>query len=254
MPPSNSSQPPDNTAGTHLPEACDPEKTSEQHPAVRSYVRREGRLTRAQSQALSSLWPQFGVEYTEQALDLDVLFGRRAPRCLDIGFGNGETLLWLAAQYPHIDYLGVEVHRPGVGRVLHEIQQQGLANIRLVCHDAIKVLRHQLPAQSLAQTLLLFPDPWPKKRHHKRRIVQPPFLQLVASRLSPGGRLHIATDWAEYGEHIAQVIERQSRLQPTDDERELPGPAARPSTKFERRGQALGHRIQDFFLRRDPSS
>lgn len=220
---------------------------------IRSYVRREGRITPSQDRALKELWPHYGIAYRAQPLDLDGAFGRGCPgeRVLEIGFGNGELLARLAAQNPDNDYLGIEVHRPGVGHLLLTIEQQTLTNVRIICHDAVEVLAHQLQDASLDQILLFFPDPWPKKRHHKRRIVQPAFVALLASRLRPGGHLHLATDWENYAEQMLSVMQ-QSRdfrnLSPEGGFSERP--SSRPVTKFERRGRRLGHGVWDLLYRR----
>jgi len=217
------------------------------HRSVRSFVRRAGRLTASQERALATLWPQFGVEYGASPLNLDALFGRRAARVLEIGFGNGETLVEQAAAAPETDFLGVEVHEPGVGHCLIAARKAGLTNLRLICHDAVDVLELQVPAGSLARINLYFPDPWPKKRHHKRRIIQPRFLELCASRLEPGGSLHVATDWAGYAEHIDEVLAASPHFA-CGERREHGGdqPLDRPVTKFERRGLGKGHRIWDW--------
>jgi tRNA (guanine-N7-)-methyltransferase len=208
--------------------------TVARHRAVRSFVRRAGRLTRAQERALAELWPRYGVDYRPDPLDLDALFGRQAPRVLEIGFGNGEALATMAAAAADEDFLGVEVHEPGVGHCLLRLEALGLGNVRLLCHDAIEVLQHQLPPGSLAAVHLFFPDPWPKKRHHKRRIVQPAFVALVAARLQPGGILHVATDWPGYAEQIAGIVAASGRFSLAD-------PASqRPRTRFQARGERLG--------------
>ena len=216
------------------------------HRGVRSFVQRAGRITRAQERALEELWPIWGVEFSPAPLDLDTLFGRKAPRVLEIGIGDGETLLALAAAHPDRDYLGVEVHRPGIGHCLLGIESGGLGNVRLISHDAVEVLEKQLPDASLDEVLLYFPDPWPKKRHHKRRIVQPAFIELLARKLRSGGRFRLATDWAPYAEHMLEVL-RASPLfvnaSPGGDY--VPRPASRPQTKFERRGERLGHEVFD---------
>lgn len=211
---------------------------SASHRPVRSFVLRAGRMTVAQQRALHALWPLYGIDFRAAPLDFDQTFGRQAPRVMEIGFGDGELLAELARQNPGIDFLGVEVHEPGVGHCLLLIEKYGLTNVRIIRHDAIEVLREQIPAGSLQELKLLFPDPWPKKRHHKRRIVQPSFVALVASRLAPGGLFHIATDWAPYAEHIAAVLSAEPTL--------LAQPSAiarRPSTRFERRGERLGHEV-----------
>ena len=219
--------------------------------SIRSFVQRAGRITRAQERALAELWPRFGLDYSPTPLDLDAVFGRRAPRVLEIGIGDGETLLELARQRPDADFLGVEVHRPGIGHCLLGIDEIGLANIRLVSHDAVEVLERQLPDASLDEVLLYFPDPWPKKRHHKRRIVQPAFAELLATRLKPGSSFRLATDWAPYAEHMLEVLRASpsfSNASPTGDY--VPRPPSRPPTKFERRGERLGHEVFDLEFRR----
>lgn len=212
---------------------------------VRSYVLRAGRITSAQRRALDELWPRFGVDWHPAPLDLDRIFGRRAPRVLEIGFGNGGTLVEMARAEPDTDFLGIEVHEPGVGHCLLQIERLGLGNVRLIRHDAVEVLREQIPAASLQAVLLLFPDPWPKKRHHKRRILTPEFAQLVAARLAPGGLFHVATDWAPYAEHIAAVMAAERAFTP-----QPPGQRAGGPTRFERRGERLGHAIFESSWRR----
>ena len=221
---------------------------------IRSFVRRAGRMTTSQQRALDELWPSFGVDFDEAALDYEALFGRRADVVLEIGFGNGETLVEQAAAAPARDFIGIEVHEPGVGRCMLKAEEAGISNLRLVMHDAIEVLRHQVPARSLSRLNLYFPDPWPKKRHHKRRIVQPAFLDLVADRLQAGGRLNIATDWANYAEHIDEVLGQSDRFT-CAERREHDGdrPLDRPQTKFERRGLRKGHRIFDWSFLRLPT-
>jgi tRNA (guanine-N7-)-methyltransferase len=218
---------------------------------IRSFVQRAGRITRAQERALAELWPQWGVGYTAARLDLDALFGREAPRVLEIGIGDGETLLALAAANPERDYLGVEVHRPGIGHCLLGIESRGLGNVRLVSHDAVEVLERQVPDASLDEVLLYFPDPWPKKRHHKRRIVQPAFVELVARKLKPGGMFHLATDWAPYAEHMLEVLRASPSFENASATGDyVPRPASRPLTKFERRGERLGHEVFDLAFTR----
>ena len=212
--------------------------------AVRSFVVRAGRMTPAQRQALDRLWPRYGIELPDGGLDLDAAFGRRAPRTLEIGFGMGDALLDLAQAHPQRDFVGVEVYPPGIGRFLLRVEQAGLSNVRVICADAVEVLGRHLPPGSLDELLVLFPDPWPKKRHHKRRLVNAAFLGLAARVLRPGGRLHIATDWAAYAQAIAELLAGN-----TDFSAET-SPAARPPTKYERRGERLGHAIVDFCLRR----
>jgi tRNA (guanine-N7-)-methyltransferase len=216
---------------------------------IRSFVRRTGRLTPSQQGALKELWPSFGVDFTDCLLDSGDLFGRDAPMVLEIGFGNGESLVQQAIDSPNNNFIGIEVHEPGVGHCLLQIRDEGIANLRLLNHDAIEVLAYQIPLESLSRVNLYFPDPWPKKRHHKRRIVQHDFLSLVADRLIEGGTLHVATDWAEYAEHIDEVISRSDRFTCTQRrEHDGESPLDRPRTKFERRGLKKGHRICDWCL------
>ncbi len=218
---------------------------------IRSYVRREGRLTPAQRQALEDLWPRYGVDVGEGALDLDALFGRVAPRVLEIGFGNGENLLHMAAIHPENDFLGIEVHRPGVGHLLQRLDEQSFTNVRVICHDAVEVLQRHLADAAFDKVLLFFPDPWPKKRHHKRRIVQPAFIELLKRKLKSGGVFHVATDWEDYAVHVLNVMTAQPELRNlAADGRNSPRPDYRPETKFERRGQRLGHAIFDLLFER----
>jgi len=173
--------------------------TGTEHPrSIRSFVTRGGRITAAQQRALTALWPKYGVAFGMQVLDVRALFGRDAPRTIEIGFGNGDNLLALAAAHPARDFLGVEVHRPGVGRLLLGLEERRLANVRVICHDAVEVFERQIAPQSVHEILILFPDPWPKKRHHKRRLIQRPFAELAVSRLTHGGVLRLATDWQPY--------------------------------------------------------
>lgn len=214
---------------------------------IRSFVRRTGRLTPSQQRALDELWPHYGVDYSAEPLNLDVLFERAAPRVLEIGFGNGETLVQQARENPDLDFIGIEVHEPGVGHCLLKARDAGMNNLRLIKHDAIEVLERQIPPLSLQRINIYFPDPWPKKRHHKRRLLQPSFLVLLHDRLRSGGALHIATDWANYAEHIDDVFASVD-LFDCDERREHDGdrPLDRPVTKFEKRGLKQGHRIVDW--------
>ncbi|MEO8061864.1 MAG: tRNA (guanosine(46)-N7)-methyltransferase TrmB [Pseudomonadota bacterium] len=222
------------------------------HRPIRSFVVRAGRMTVGQTRALEDLWPRFGVEYTGQPLDLDTLFGRRAPRTLEIGFGNGEHMAALAAAHPERDYFGIEVHRPGVGHLLMLAANHGLTNIRTSQHDAVEVLNEQLAPASLDEVLVLFPDPWHKKRHHKRRLIQPPFVELIASRLRPGGVFRLATDWEEYAQQMLEVLGAATtlfeNLSPSGDW--MPRPEERAPTRFERRGARLGHGVWDLSFER----
>lgn len=214
---------------------------------VRSFVRRTGRITESQQRALDELWPLWGVEYTDEALDLPTLFGRDVPLTVEIGFGNGDSLVALAAARPEHNYLGIEVHEPGVGHCLIAARRAGIEHLRIIAHDAVDVLSKQIPTASITRLNLYFPDPWPKKRHHKRRILQPDFLTLVHSRLAPGGTLHIATDWQNYAEAIDELF-ADSTLFELDERREHDGdqPLDRAATKFEKRGLRKGHRICDW--------
>jgi tRNA (guanine-N7-)-methyltransferase len=228
---------------------------SEQKPflrRIRSFVRREGRLTPGQQRALEELWPQFGIEHDETILDLQAIFGRSAPRVLEIGFGNGASLLKMAQGNPDTDYLGIEVHRPGVGNLLLGIEREGVTNIRVMSEDAVDILKQQIPDASLDMVQLFFPDPWHKKKHHKRRIVQPDFVQLLYRKLKPGGLFHMATDWQDYAEHMLEVMmaaEGFTNTSPTNDYVERPD--SRPLTKFEQRGHRLGHGVWDLIFKRD---
>jgi tRNA (guanine-N7-)-methyltransferase len=219
---------------------------------IRSFVMRAGRMTVGQARALEDLWPRYGVEYSPQLLSLDKVFGRTAPRTLEIGFGNGEHLAALAAAHPGRDYFGIEVHRPGVGHLLMLSATNNLANVRVSTHDAVEVLREQIAPGSLDEVLVLFPDPWHKKRHHKRRLVQPPFVELIASRLRKGGVLRLATDWEEYALQMLEVLGAAKtlfvNLSPTGDW--MPRPEQRAPTRFEKRGARLGHGVWDLAFER----
>lgn len=222
------------------------------HPrGIRSFVLRSGRVTDAQVRALSLLWPKYGCEFSPQQLDLDAVFARRAPRVLEIGFGNGGNLATLAQAHPDRDYLGVEVHRAGVGRLLLAVQTACLTNVRVICHDAVEVLSDQLPKESLDEVLILFPDPWPKKRHHKRRLIQAGFVDLVVSRLRPRGVLRLATDWEPYAQQMLEVLSACSALDNlAPDQAFADRSAERAPTRFEQRGTKLGHGVRDLTFRR----
>ena len=216
---------------------------------IRSFVRRTGRVTRAQARALDSLWHRFGAS-AEQLGALDLLFGRSAPRYLEVGFGMGDALASMATDHPQRDYLGVEVHEAGIGRLLCLAEAAGLENLRVVRGDVISLLGESLEPSSLDAVLIFFPDPWPKKRHHKRRLVQPPLMPLLARCLRPGGKLHLATDWTPYAEQMLEVVQGHGAF------RNLAGagcyaktPDERPVTKFQRRGERLGHTIHDLIFR-----
>jgi tRNA (guanine-N7-)-methyltransferase len=219
--------------------------------AIRSFVTRSGRITDAQQRALDLLWPKYGIEFEASPLDLAAAFGRVAHRTLEIGFGNGDNLTALAAAHPERDFLGVEVHRSGVGRVLLAAEEHPLRNLRVICHDAVEVLEHQIPLQSLDEVLILFPDPWPKKRHHKRRLVQGPFVELLAGRLKAAGILRLATDWQPYAEHMLEVLSTCPLLSNDPAQQTfVPRPPERAPTRFEKRGERLGHGVWDLAFRR----
>src|ERR1700722_5148372 len=226
--------------------------TDTEHPrAIRSFVTRAGRITEAQTRALEVLWPKYGVEFSDVPLDADGLFGRQAPRTVEIGFGNGDNLAAMAAAHPERDYLGIEVHRPGVGRLLLMLEEAHLTNVRVVCHDAVEVLEQQVPAGSLDEVVLLFPDPWHKKRHHKRRLVQDGFVELVTERLRPQGIVRMATDWEPYAHEMLAVLTANPRLRNlAGDGTFIPRPAERVATRFEKRGTRLGHDVWDLAFAR----
>ena len=227
------------------------QETTEQHRAIRSFVLRQGRLTKGQESAMQSLWPQFGIEAADTELELAHLFGRTAPITLEIGFGNGESLLQMAQAAPDRDFLGIEVHTPGVGHLLKLMGDTGVTNIRVLNTDAVDILKQRIPAQSLDRVQLFFPDPWHKKKHHKRRIVQPEFVDLMSSRLSQGGVFHMATDWQHYAEYMVEVMQTRSDFQNlAENPPYSPRPATRPLTKFENRGLRLGHGVWDLLYQK----
>lgn len=214
--------------------------------AIRSYVLRQGRLTPGQKLALEQHWGRYGIDYATQPLDLTTVFGRDAAVTLEIGFGDGDSLLQQALAQPERDYLGIEVHRPGVGRLLSRCHEAGLSNLRLFNHDAVEILKHQIADHSLACVQLFFPDPWHKKRHHKRRIVQPEFAALILRKLRPGGYFHMATDWQQYAEHMRAVMEASAGFANAAGAGEYSlNQGLRPLTKFEQRGLRLGHGVYD---------
>lgn len=220
---------------------------------IRSFVRREGRMTISQQRAFDNYWAQYGLAAEGALLDLDTLFGRQAQRCLEIGFGMGHSLLEMAKQQPDWDFIGIEVHRPGVGALLAGIEQHQLTNIRVFCADAIDVLTSRIPDSSIDLLQLFFPDPWPKKRHHKRRIVQPAFIELIHQKLTAGDRFHMATDWENYAIHMLAVMRGVPQLfyNTSTTDGFIPRPESRPFTKFERRGHNLGHQVWDLlFIKR----
>ena len=219
------------------------------HRSIRSFVLRQGRTTAAQARAHRELLPRYGIPFAAVPLDLERALGRSAPRVLEIGFGMGETTAAIAAAHPEIDYLGIEVHSPGVGSLLNRIEALGLKNVRVIQHDAVEVLERMVAPGALDGVHVFFPDPWPKKRHHKRRLLQSAFATLLASRMKPGGCLHVATDWEDYANQILDVLAGEPTLANTVDGF-APRPGTRPQTKFERRGTKLGHRVWDVIFRR----
>jgi len=222
------------------------------HPArkIRSFVRREGRITAGQQRALQDLWPRYGLA-ADAPLDLAAIFGRSAPRTLEIGFGNGDALATMAGQHPDTDYIGIEVHRPGVGRLLQQLDEHELTNVRVMREDAVQILNICFPDNSLDRLLLFFPDPWHKKRHHKRRILQPGFVELLSRKIRPGGHVHMATDWEDYARHMLEVMgESPAFRNCAGTGNYSPRPDYRPVTKFERRGQRLGHGVWDLVFER----
>ena len=226
--------------------------SSVEHPrSIRSFVTRSGRITDAQQRALDELWPKYGVELAPQAFDLDALFGRRAPRVVEIGFGNGENLAALASAHPERDYLGIEVHRAGVGRLMLAAETAQLCNLRIVCHDAVEILERYIPAESLAEVLILFPDPWHKKRHHKRRLIQPAFVEMLITRLAHNGVLRLATDWEPYALQMLNVLSGCAGLRNLSAAGGfIPRPEERVLTRFEKRGARLGHGVWDLAFQR----
>ncbi|HEY0562907.1 MAG TPA: tRNA (guanosine(46)-N7)-methyltransferase TrmB [Methylophilus sp.] len=227
-----------------------PTEDATTHRRIRSFVLRQGRLTKGQERALATVWPQFGVDYVEQALDLNALFGRdTSKKILEIGFGMGESTAKIAQTLPDCDFLAVEVHTPGVGSLLKLIEEQALTNIRIVQHDAVEVLQKMVADHSLDGVHIFFPDPWHKKRHHKRRLIQAEFIQLLSTKLKVGAYIHVATDWQEYAEWVLEVLKGEATLKNTAQDY-AEKPSYRPLTKFENRGIKLGHGVWDLVFTR----
>lgn len=221
-----------------------------EHPPIRSFILRDQRLTAGQQRAMDELWPQFGVDYDGELLDLSQVFGRSAPLIVEIGFGNGVSLAQMAEADPDSNFLGIEVHTPGVGHCLVEIRERGLKNLRIMQHDAVEVFQNSLAENAIDRLQLYFPDPWHKKRHHKRRIVQKPFIALAASRIKTGGLWHMATDWQHYAEQMLTEMDAAESFENTVAPGEYAEkPAWRPQTKFETRGERLGHGVWDLLHR-----
>jgi len=216
---------------------------------IRSYVLRQGRVSNAQQRSLDTLLPRFGIPYAAQPLSLAQTFGRDAPKILEIGFGMGETTAAIAQAHPQNDYLAIEVHSPGVGSLLKQIGEMNLSNVRIIQHDAVEVLRNMIPDASLDGAHIFFPDPWHKKRHNKRRLIQPPLVALLTQKLKPGAYIHVATDWQDYAEQVLAVLSAEPLLQNTATDY-APRPDYRPLTKFEQRGLKLGHGVYDLIVTR----
>ena len=221
------------------------------HRTIRSFVLRKGRLTIAQQHALDELWPHYGIEHRETILDFTDHFGRTAEVIVEIGFGNGESTWRMAQQEPEKNFIGIEVHEPGVGQLLMALEEHEIENVRIACEDAVPFLKNRIAAASLAGVRIYFADPWPKKRHHKRRIIQPEFVGELARCMARDGILHLATDWQPYADHILEVMQSNPdfvNLSPTGDYCETP--AWRPRTKYEKRGERLGHAVRDLLYQR----
>jgi tRNA (guanine-N7-)-methyltransferase len=216
---------------------------------IRSFVLRQGRVSTAQQRCHDTLMPKYGIPYAPQLLDLDAAFGRAAPKILEIGFGMGESTAAIAQAHPQNDYLAIEVHTPGVGSLLKQIEEKQLSNIRIIQHDAVEVLRDMLPDGVLDGAHIFFPDPWHKARHNKRRLIQSPFIAQLAQKLKPGGYIHVATDWQDYAEQVLAVLSAEPLLKNTATDY-APRPEYRPLTKFEQRGIRLGHGVWDLVFRR----
>ncbi len=223
---------------------------SVEHPrTIKSYVVRSGRMTPGQEKAYQENWSCYGIEADGQLLDFQALYGRKAPVILEIGFGMGDSLFEMAVAHPEYNYLGIEVHKPGVGRLLGNIKKQALTNLKLMKFDALEILTRQIPDESLSAVYLFFPDPWHKTRHHKRRIVQDDFIQLIRSKLVLQGQFHMATDWENYAQHMLAHMQRAEGFEnAAADGTYIPRPAYRPVTKFERRGERLGHGVWDILF------
>lgn len=222
------------------------------HRSVRSFARREGRLTRGQARTLERLFTRYGLECGNERLDPYALFGRGTPMILNIGCGTGEALAELAARHPQRGYLGIEVYRPGMGQLLRQLEMEAIDNVRLVCADAVEIMKHNIADSVLAGIQVFFPDPWPKRRHHKRRLIQGDWVALAAGKITKGGFLHLATDWQDYAEQMLTVVEGSDQFANTAGAGQFAlGPGERPPTRFERRGRRKGHSVWDLvFVRR----
>ncbi|WP_339866836.1 tRNA (guanosine(46)-N7)-methyltransferase TrmB [Pseudohongiella nitratireducens] len=222
------------------------------HRPLRSYVIRASRLTAAQKEALANYWSKYVIEDTSSPLDVQSTFGREAPLVVEIGFGMGDSLAMMAKANPHLNYIGIEVHKPGVGKLLHAIEAEQISNLRIYCHDAVEILQNCIADHSLAGVQIFFPDPWHKKKHHKRRLVQPAFIEKLKSKLAPGGFIHLATDWQHYAEQMMEVMESAHGFHNTAGQNQYAQDTGRPETKFERRGQRLGHGVWDLLFSVEP--
>lgn len=222
------------------------------HRKIQSFVRREGRITPRQQKALASLWPKYGIDHSKEKIDINDLFSQAGPIVIEIGFGNGHTLLEMAKAYPTNNYVGIEVHRPGVGGLLADIDEAGITNLKLFCHDAVEVLKDCIAENSIDKFQIFFPDPWHKKRHNKRRLIQPEFVSVLVSKLKEGGCIHLATDWEDYAMQMLEVCQANTDLiNAAGHDKFLDTETDRPTTKFERRGQRLGHGVWDLqFIKR----
>ena len=238
----------ENSAATESAEGLGEQKYMRK---IRSFVKREGRMTNRQSTAIENLWPTMGVDYQEKMLDFKSLFGREGDVVLEIGFGMGKSLVEMAKNAPEKNFLAIEVHGPGVGACLADAGEEGLTNLRVINHDAVEVLEHMIPEKSLATFQLYFPDPWHKARHHKRRIVQPQFIENMRHKLAIGGVIHMATDWENYAEHMLEVLQTATDFENCSESGDYAErPQWRPLTKFENRGNKLGHGVWDLLFRR----
>lgn len=224
---------------------------SKRQQKIRSYVRREGRFTPSQRSAFETLWPVYGIDKTSQLWDFEELFGRQSDVFLELGFGDGRVLKTLSARHPENDYLGIEVHRPGVGRVMRELNEEGQMNVKLAADDGMEILQQNIATESLAGLLIFFPDPWHKKKHNKRRMIQPEFVHMAASRIKVGGLLHLATDWEDYALQMLDVLSSEPLLENSSGKNGfIERPDSRPLTKYEQRGMRLGHGVWDLLFNR----
>jgi len=217
---------------------------------IRSFVIRGGRLTHSQRRALENFWQEFGVDYPSGIVNSPQTFSNQAELVVEIGFGMGDSLLQMATDNPHLNYIGIEVHKPGIGKLLQGLAERQLTNVKIICHDAKEILAHSFADQSIEKIQIFFPDPWPKKRHHKRRLIQTEFTQLLVQKLKPNGQIHLATDWQEYADHMLEVLTAEQQLNNAAGAGQFWQQKQRPITKFERRGQRFGHGVWDLLFTR----